>query len=1270
MRRSSPRQFGDVLSDKRARVPFALIALLLLVSSGVFLTHAETRDEPTESLSVDRAMERTESATQTATRDAVTAASNTAVQDPLTKSAETEFGTVIQNGDGDSASTTASSFERYLRALIYLEAKAHLNDAGQTVDGVETTVLLPEIRDQESFGTAIRDVDLDFGTETAGLESGVVRAEISNVTTVATRDGTELARETGSVHVAVAHPVKQLHDRVELFQEELDASVTESGFTQRFNARLYALGWARGYAQYSGLPVTEVIANRHVIPSANDAVYQTQNDVFDTADPMLPNAIRRAWLCMAIQDADGLYGEYGDGKYAKQICDASEWIFGNKATGEPPDAPSTLDLLSNAPGLDAEETIGVNQSATLPFYWLTVGDGAHSIDRAIDRIFEIDVVPEKSFDVERRPTFDHEPPPPFDQGTSRHVETTNRKTGVDVSSIDSGASPDVYYEISGDLVLVVQETMKHSYTDENGTQTTETTETGTISASFDIRLVEGELSPNAKIESTEREPTEIEAGYRYDPGPGPVEQTDATVPDGITGDGFQNYDDAAKQILAEFTRKNRYSTTQSHFNPSTLQDESSTAASGHDNIFGSHTISSPFTRADKRTDSTPPAKATDRLDPDEDAVEGWLEREWRGATSRSELTLDSVGTVQIQLSPRARDALAATLSQDLRALQENVSNITVQFQRKDMLHDGSGKGPFETLRAEVKDQKEYYLERDEPYSNVGEKVVYETRYSYFELLERDLEELEAAHARAMDGLDVELEDTGLGDALTYLQQGVDATDYETAPVQSPSITGDVSFEVAGSPTYLVTENVSSEAVPPVDDSVDDYAPMVARNENHFKLPYNSVIDGILSRIGNKLRLSDPEAELSLQMAAEALRAGELAESASRAGTGEHANAEELSKMNAKLESAVESSVEAFAEDLAALLGYYLYEDYELPCTESADDCESEDIVEIKTTLDGGVDCDGTTCEYQIPAPQACQSLSCRIGDGSSQEEAAPVIEAAVRETVRRDDGDVARSAIAISDGEVTEPLVYELSRQLSAKYRPAYADRMDEAEWQAVIRSATRPAVSHTASATTVTVDDTDLVEELDAEVRRGLESVSNEMREERLEDHLGDGSFDLDDYDDWVDGIDTPNRVPAGLPLLALPNHWYATVNVWNVEVAGSYARFEVTATVDRPDSGGGTTYVREKKPVTREIAGVTRTLGQVEPIEFTGRSVVIVVVPPGKLGVGDRDDEDPECSPTWPVVGDLSGGEIDCSSPLAGETDGETEKVSREPPKVRTGE
>lgn len=1189
---SGSERLRRLLSDRRARVPFALIGILLLVSAGVLVLQIDTQDQSTESLDPDHAMERTDAAVQTATRDAVSQASERAAQQPLTETAETEFGDVLAAHAG-TFSEDGDPFDAYLRAVIYLEVQETLETAGQEVGGVETEVSLPEITDAESFGEAIERVKLTSGAGHPDLEAGVVRVTLSNVTTVLRNDGVLIESQTESVTVTVPTPVRQLHERTQTFQSRLDAGVTKPGFTQRFNAGIYTLGWVRGYAQYNGMPVTEVIADRHIVPTANTAIYETQQDVFGAADPQLNNALRKGWLCTFMQDAQGIYNVDNrtvNRYYADDICDASEWLFGDQATGELPDVPNPRELVGQPPGIDAKETLGVNETAYLPLRELVSPGGEHSVESALDRIFEIEAEMQTILTDVSPPEFTHDPPSRYGSGSGRLVSRTNEGTRVRITNISEGGSPEHYYTIRGETRIRIEELREHTDFDDGERQFTTTSDTGILSAEFEIYLRESETAPNASIDAyqqTSGGTVEIEPEHKYQPGPGKGEREEQTVPVGSSPDGFKNYEGAQTQILRTF------------------------------------------------------AGGTSRSQLSE-----WLETRWNDAISEGDLRLHETQRVSINQSAIAEADITAVVTRDITTIQEEMSDITVEYERTNIVHDGTGTGPYGKLLQAVRAEKASYLTRDKPYENVGQKVVYEARYAYFESLESDLEALESANDEALGALDGELDGLDLDTALSYLQQGVTATPPEPVPLESSSLTGNISYEISGSPTYLVAENVTTREVPAVKHDIEAFAPLATRNRNYLKLPYESVAEGVLGRIGELIGIGDTDARLTLRMAGEALQAGELAETAAGTETTQsYADEDTLQKKTATLESSIDLALDQFQTDVTDQIRIHLYPgDVRLPCTDE-DRCRRPTTDRIEDEFGDGVACSRGSCEYDIDPVEVCESWSCEIREDSRAHRSRTRIDAAVQQTIEHYGADRAGTAIAIGEGNLTEPLVTAVFESVEAtEYRPEYARSMPDEQWRAHVSSAVRPAVSEATHSAAVKIDDSGTVEDLDEEVRTALESVSAEIVEERLENRLDGNAFDIERYDDWVNGIDKPVRVPAGMPVLPVPSHWVGTANVWDIQVNGEYARFEVTANMGSPETGGKTTYVREQQTVTREIGGEPRTLGTVEPLDFSGHSALIVVVPPGGVGVGDRDDDGPDCSPTWPVTGPVSEGEIEC--------------------------
>ncbi|MFT4945396.1 MAG: hypothetical protein ACI9K3_001343, partial [Halovenus sp.] len=946
------------------------------------------------------------------------------------------------------------------------------------------------------------------------------------------RDGRQVASETETVEVSVPTPVLQQHDRTEEFQSRLDAGVTSPGFSQRLNARTYLLGWLRGYAQYGGAPVTEVIANRHIEPSANSALFRTQQAVFGAADPKLENAVRRGWFCMAVQDAEALYGGYtgNNPDIANDICTASEYIFGEKHSGDLPDADSLTGQIGEATGTNQKQTIGVNETAYSPLRTLVAGSDEHSIEEAIERALTIETAIHNDTQVNDELEFYHEQPHPAASGTNTQRRQEAIEVNTDTGTIERGnpAQNGTYYRFSDIRISIeVREGKTWEWNSSGLPQSVITNDTDTLEATVTVVLAENETAPNLYIEEFNGE---LGVEHKYKPGPNATEDV-RTVPV-----GFRNYADSADRVA-----------------------EGVVGGTNHS------------------------------------AFEDWLGDRWGNVTSADNLTLPDTREAVLDLAPEQEELLVSTALDDTSLLQQTVESINHTFERSELVRGHEETGPVGKLIEKVENERTTYLDRTVPYESVGQQVIYEVRYAYFETLIDDLERVESAHSEVMSGLDNHLEDidSSLDDAISFLQAGLSPGGTDGGGDQtfdSPSITPEITYSVSGSPTYLAGEPVTSDDVPAVDEEFSSFA---AKNHNYLKLPYDTIVSGILNEVLNFLGVGGEDVQLTLRAAGEALRAGELAERAADAGGGEYADSDELNKLNGKLTEALDDGLEEFAVEMGVEVVRELY----------------------------GAD-PNTLFPYY---------------DNDTHSKAMQTTALATNETL--EGYRVSEAAIAVGGGNATEPLVENISDALDDEEidRPKYARNLSSDGWREVVASAVRPAVDRAAANATATLESPDVVESLDTATRQALENVSSDIVEERLGSYLN-GTFDLSKFENWVgagNSTDTPIRVPAGLPLLPLPSMWVATMNIWNIEADGRYARFEVEANMSAPGRATSTTYVRENRTVDLEIGGETRTLGTVEPIEFDGRSLLVVVVPPGGIGVGDRDDENPECTETYPVVG-----------------------------------
>ncbi|WP_157525800.1 hypothetical protein [Halorientalis sp. IM1011] len=111
-------------------------------------------------------------------------------------------------------------------------------------------------------------------------------------------------------------------------------------------------------------------------------------------------------------------------------------------------------------------------------------------------------------------------------------------------------------------------------------------------------------------------------------------------------------------------------------------------------------------------------------------------------------------------------------------------------------------------------------------------------------------------------------------------------------------------------------------------------------------------------------------------------------------------------------------------------------------------------------------------------------------------------------------------------------------------------------------------------------------------------------------------------------------NRVPAGLPIVPVGPAWWFTANAWFVDVRGGYDRFAVRAKTGAAGAPGSSlTYVRDGgvAAVDYDGDGEDERLGHADRISFESQTGVVIAVPPGPQGVGDKDGNVDERSGSW---------------------------------------
>ncbi|MDS0281146.1 DUF7286 family protein [Haloarcula onubensis] len=278
----------SLAEDRRGRVPFALVGVLLLVASLALAPTLSTEPAPSDT-AVERALSEVTAASDTAVREGVATAGRRAAAAPVLEPADTPVGRALSDGQ---------PFRDSLRLRVYLQVRANLERLAARSDGVTATASLPAVDSTAEYERAIERVSV----EQAGDNDTALRATVENVTVTARRDGEVLTRRRVDRTVVVPTPVLHLHDQMETYEARVTNGLTKPGLSQRLTARLYPIAWARGYAQFGGAPIANVVANRHVSLATNGALLGVQRSVFGRSDPAGRQALTEATAAVGIED--------------------------------------------------------------------------------------------------------------------------------------------------------------------------------------------------------------------------------------------------------------------------------------------------------------------------------------------------------------------------------------------------------------------------------------------------------------------------------------------------------------------------------------------------------------------------------------------------------------------------------------------------------------------------------------------------------------------------------------------------------------------------------------------------------------------------------------------------------------------------------------------------------------------------------------------------------------------------------------------------------
>ncbi|EMA20534.1 DUF7286 family protein [Haloarcula marismortui] len=335
-----------VRDDTRGRVPFALLGVLLLVSSLTLAPTFVSEPAPSET-AVERALDEATAETQVAVRDGVSTAGQQAAANPVITPANTPAGRVLND---------STAFRDALRIRAYLRVADRLERVSGRSGDVTVTASLPAISNASDLRAAKHRVSV----ERAGPNKTAMRATVEDVVLTVRRNGAVVSTRRVSPTVVVPTQALMLHDQVSTYQTRLNNGLDKPGLSQRMTARLYPMAWARGYAQYGGAGIENVVANRHVSLAANGALLGVQRSTFGRSDPAGRRALKEATAVTGIKDI--IRGSRGTAVSSDVVGQAQY-----KPISETPPRPKS----TTGPSSTDSMTVGVNETADTAFRSVT-----------------------------------------------------------------------------------------------------------------------------------------------------------------------------------------------------------------------------------------------------------------------------------------------------------------------------------------------------------------------------------------------------------------------------------------------------------------------------------------------------------------------------------------------------------------------------------------------------------------------------------------------------------------------------------------------------------------------------------------------------------------------------------------------------------------------------------------------------------------------------------------------------------------------------------
>ena len=373
-------------------MPFALIGVLLLLGSTTYAVTLSTQRAPTApDEDVQTAMERAEASAGAAVRDATDAAARDAARNPVLDPAATPAGRVLND---------STAFRDALRLRIYHAVRDRFRAVESRSGDVVARPSLPATPNASALRRAKQRVHI------AGVANGTaLRVTVENISLTAREAGRDegasaecpvVGTDWETITMTVGTPVLALHERTERFERRLNTGALDGpGLGRRLTAELYVITWARGYAQYGGAPIQNVLGNHHVEVATNGGIVREQRAVFGRADPDASAGTTRLALRAGRKDL-AVLTDTGGPSWAQTA------LKSRQKERAPPTSLPGYDRQGDTPGVNDTLSVGVNRTADAALVGLTTDVAGTPASIADGRTQSLDTVLASAYDVEAR----------------------------------------------------------------------------------------------------------------------------------------------------------------------------------------------------------------------------------------------------------------------------------------------------------------------------------------------------------------------------------------------------------------------------------------------------------------------------------------------------------------------------------------------------------------------------------------------------------------------------------------------------------------------------------------------------------------------------------------------------------------------------------------------------------------------------------------------------------------------------------------------------